>query len=770
MTSSFYNAIEKRCYLPVFGGDIVKLAVSLDSSVKSYLSDFSPCESSGINKLIEFQQKQPLSAIIADLCDFWKLDNPDNYGLQLTTHESRKEAFKYVTENNRNQLANGAVLLLTISPTVICKHSLEKLITQKDDTNQVQQALKNLSICCHDEAIVEDFIKIGGLEVLTKMIENSDLSRLAPETSLYLLSTFWQLMDLGRQQRSWNEISNQLIHEIVQFVIDGTKILKTVGISCALTIIEAIINSSKFHLINRDAIFGSLPILLLKSTDYQVQHSALAVLNAIYAQTEMANRESIDSFFSSEAVRGAITSNVLNGKTHNVVGAELAHQLHVLQRNVLNKYETRMKLVQLISAQDAEKLNDLRRATFETSLDTLAFSSPSSNKKSTNHQGREFKRLGFKNPLSPVDDLKNTPSALLALDCMLYFASQHHQSFNKFLLENSCRTDHNKECPFAQASFRLTKLIVQFCKIGEPPSEEGNEIHEFFFTTDSPLEQFFSVCIVLLNRTWKEMKADAREDMENVIKAVSEQINRSFQSAKHRTFQSFESATRSFPYSEIAKIWDRELVAKEENEFSLPAIIELKQLLRPKVINLIRTNRFKLLKKGQQFPKYARGIKVVREKSKFWYWQLSVAEKSLLYCDCTENTLPDKKDMKNAIYIEDIGELLMGNECPHVKELNRSKHKINNGDFTFSILLKNSSIDDCFNFVVSDQQTFDIWTDGLNFLMNRTDVLSKRALEDAEMLLNLDIKMRLMALEESGVHFLAIEPIDLNGLAQAPPI
>jgi len=55
---SFYNAIEKRCHLPVYGGDIVKLAVLLDSSISSYFPNFVLSGSAIVNKnkLMDFAQ------------------------------------------------------------------------------------------------------------------------------------------------------------------------------------------------------------------------------------------------------------------------------------------------------------------------------------------------------------------------------------------------------------------------------------------------------------------------------------------------------------------------------------------------------------------------------------------------------------------------------------------------------------------------------------------------------------------------------------------
>lgn len=86
--------------------------------------------------------------------------------------------------------------------------------------------------------------------------------------------------------------------------------------------------------------------------------------------------------------------------------------------------------------------------------------------------------------------------------------------FLKVVLENSCRADEH-ECPFGRTSVELVRLLCEVLRIGEAPSEQGHHYHPMFFTTDHPFEEFFCVCIVLLNKTWKEMRA-TKEDFVKV--------------------------------------------------------------------------------------------------------------------------------------------------------------------------------------------------------------------------------------------------------------
>lgn len=45
-----------------------------------------------------------------------------------------------------------------------------------------------------------------------------------------------------------------------------------------------------------------------------------------------------------------------------------------------------------------------------------------------------------------------------------------------------------------------------------PEANEGrNDYHPMFFTHDRAFEELFAICIQLLNKTWKEMRATAED-------------------------------------------------------------------------------------------------------------------------------------------------------------------------------------------------------------------------------------------------------------------
>nr|XP_029508347.1 engulfment and cell motility protein 1-like [Oncorhynchus nerka]XP_029508348.1 engulfment and cell motility protein 1-like [Oncorhynchus nerka]XP_029508350.1 engulfment and cell motility protein 1-like [Oncorhynchus nerka]XP_029508351.1 engulfment and cell motility protein 1-like [Oncorhynchus nerka] len=62
-------------------------------------------------KLMEIDQKKPLSAIIKEVCEGWSLGNHENFALQNADSTNF-----YITEKNRNDIKNGSILRLTTSP------------------------------------------------------------------------------------------------------------------------------------------------------------------------------------------------------------------------------------------------------------------------------------------------------------------------------------------------------------------------------------------------------------------------------------------------------------------------------------------------------------------------------------------------------------------------------------------------------------------------------------------------------------------------------
>lgn len=143
-------------------------------------------------------------------------------------------------------------------------------------------------------------------------------------------------------------------------------------------------------------------------------------------------------------------------------------------------------------------------------------------------------------------------------------------------------------------------------RIGEAPSEQGQSYHPMFFTHDHPFEEFYCACIVLLNKTWKEMRATT-EDFVKVFSVVREQITRALL-CKPTGLDKFKSKLQQLPYSTITNLWQQERTNREEWESHARPIVELREQITPEILELIQQQRLGFLVQGTRFMKYsARG-------------------------------------------------------------------------------------------------------------------------------------------------------------------
>lgn len=124
-------------------------------------------------QLIEFNQNVDLSIIVEDLCCGWGIIDADQYALKFENQEI------YVTEQNRSEIKNGTVLILTCSPTKMARDIIQAVKSFFDGTmNRTKKKmfnLQNLSEISIDKTFSVVFIKEGGLVSLIDFIEKSKI-------------------------------------------------------------------------------------------------------------------------------------------------------------------------------------------------------------------------------------------------------------------------------------------------------------------------------------------------------------------------------------------------------------------------------------------------------------------------------------------------------------------------------------------------------------------------------------------------------------------
>ncbi|XP_065422502.1 engulfment and cell motility protein 2 isoform X5 [Chrysemys picta bellii] len=452
------------------------------------------------------------------------------------------------------------------------------------------------------------------------------------------------------------------------------------------------------------------------------------MVSITFIKQEMANA------FAQKHLRSIILNHVIRG--NRPIKTEMAHQLYVLQVLTFNLLEERM-MTKMDPNDQAQRdiIFELRRIAFDAESDGNTVPGGGTEKRKAMYT-KDYKMLGFTNHINPAMDFTQTPPGMLALDNMLYLAKFHQDTYIRIVLENSSREDKH-ECPFGRSAIELTKMLCEILQVGELPNEGRNDYHPMFFTHDRAFEELFAICIQLLNKTWKEMRATA-EDFNKVMQVVREQITRALPS-KPNSLDQFKSKLRSLSYSEILRLRQSERMSQDD--FQSPPIVELREKIQPEILELIKQQRLNRLCEGSSFRKIGNR----RRQERFWYCRLALNHKVLHYGDLEDNAQGEVtfESLQEKIPVADIKAVVTGKDCPHMKEKSALKQNKEVLELAFSILY---DPDETLNFIAPNKYEYCIWIDGLNALLGK-DMSSELTKSDLDTLLSMEMKLRLLDLE-----------------------
>uniref|UniRef100_A0A8V0ZGG8 Engulfment and cell motility 3 n=2 Tax=Gallus gallus TaxID=9031 RepID=A0A8V0ZGG8_CHICK len=706
--------------------DVVKIAIQMVGAIP---------------QLIELQQSKPLAAVLKDVCDAWSLPNAERYALQYA--DGRQT---YITESNRGEIKNGSILRLTTSPD----QEAERLYSgiQSNNVDVKTDSLKKLASLSQDVTFAQEFINRNGLKQIFYIVEEGNDTG---EILAHTLKAFMELME--HDFVSWETLSAAFIKKIVSYVNMNAMDASVQQLS--MSILENMVPSSRvlFELVKREVTVDRL-LTHLQVTNAQLQLKAMALLIALLLAATDAERRDMMEYLREKNIRQFIHKNIIHSS--EPLGDEMAHYLYVLQSVSLNLHERRMRTSvdpysqttmrraqqcpsPLLSLQEQrELLQSLRQAAFESESDAPAGTFSTERRRSL--CAKEFRKLGFMNNSNPAEDLRRAPPGLLALDNMVYFSRHTPSAYSRFVLENSSREDKH-ECPFARSSIQLTLILCEILHVGEPCSETAQAFYPMFFGQDHFFEELFCICIQLVNKTWKEMRA-TQEDFDKVLQVVREQITRTL-SLKPTSLELFKTRVNALNYSEILKLRQTERLHQEET-LAVP-VLELRERLKPELLELIRQQRLLRLCEGTLFRK----ISSRRRQDKLWYCRLSPNHKVLHYGDVEEGVQsPPIESLPEKIPVADMKALLVGKECPHTKEKSSGKQNKDVLELAFSIVYDVEEY--CLNFVAPTRYEFCLWTDGLNVLLGK-EMTSERTQTDLDVLLSMELKLRLLDLENISI-------------------
>uniref|UniRef100_A0AAZ3RES7 ELMO domain-containing protein n=1 Tax=Oncorhynchus tshawytscha TaxID=74940 RepID=A0AAZ3RES7_ONCTS len=553
-------------------------------------------------KLMEIDQKKPLSAIIKEVCEGWSLGNHENFALQNADSTNF-----YITEKV------GIYFLVISSQTAAQLH--ERI--QSSSMDAKLEALKDLANSSRDVTFAQEFINLDGISLLTQMVESGTepfywlllLCFSFGDLLSFTLTAFVELMDHGIV--SWDTFSVAFIKKIAGYV--NKSAMDTAVLQRSLAILESMVLNSQdlYQKVAQEITIGQL-IPHLQGTDQDIQTYTIAVINALFLKAPEDKRQvgytpsytpthshthphiHMAHILAQKQLRSIILSNVI--RSPKPINDEMAHQLYVLQVLTFNLLEDRM-MTKMDPQDQAQRdiIFELRRIAFDVECEP---NNSGSIEKRKSMYTRDYKKLGFINHVNPAMDFTQIPPGMLALDNMLYFARHHQDAYIRIVLENSSREDKH-ECPFGRSSIELTKMLCETLKVGELPSENCHDFHPMFFTHDRSFEEFFCICIQLLNKTWKEMRATS-EDFNKVMQVVRDQIMRAL-TQKPNSLDQLKSRLQNLSYTEILKIRQSERMNQED--FQSRPILELREKIQPEIMELIKQQRLNRLCDGTCFRK-----------------------------------------------------------------------------------------------------------------------------------------------------------------------
>ena len=677
--------------------------------------------------LLDVANNTELVAVIRDICAQWGVPTTEmkfalKYAEPATGHASAK--FGYITESNRHQLKNGDILTVALLPATAANEIYTRIASAGDERKAAMAELVGLS---RDYVFALEFISLTGVSRLMNIVEQSQLGiEQEAEILVSLLEAFQELMQ--HNVVSYEAFTENFVKKLINF-IDRSRddgYFRASILALCLDILQlTICNSPKYY----DLVAKEVPIAtvvpFLGKPDNNVKRTTLAFINAIIskapapakapAKEAPPTREEVFRNIHQLAIGSKLWDSILNTFQSGPVPREIAQELYVYQCHLMNQCENRMK--QIFVTGDEQMEADLHL------LATKAFQ----------YEGykpliseKDWKLLGFSKGNDPQQAFMETPPGLLALDCMIYLAKHKHRLFAQLVFAHS-----ENQCPFADASVALTKVLCQIFRIGEPPINLTHEFIPVIVIHDDPFKDIFCVTIEQLFKTWKEMRASVL-DLEKVMVVVTKQITMVLQSGTELTsIDMLKQRLSDLTYKKISEA-DESSQLLDESVLKSKPVQELSDAIRPDIVELVKQERLRHLVEGATFPKLGR-----RGRDQLFCCRLSPNYKMLHFGDVSGEQIPPLESLDKKIPVSEM-KLEVGAACPHA-----DKKRGGGNQNLFSILYEDN---EHLDFIAPNETVCNVWVDGLSVLLNRK-MTSKAAEEDIEMLLNMDLKLRLMDID-----------------------
>lgn len=670
------------------------------------------------DQLLDLDLDLPLSTIIDDMCRRVGLDSPECYALKYDGGDV------HIFDANKSDIRNGDVLQLFRMPM-----DRNEVVGRLGcgSPEEKSEALRALLILASDPDYANHFISRDGPRVVVTGIEAGVYKGGALCLALLCLQA---LVDQGLV--SWEILSTKCLSRILKETNCSGDTSST-SLEVFLNVLESAVasNASSY-----ETVFTGMPwerySALMQDASVGVMRNCIMLLNALFAQGNLAHRDTLRSAISNWKLKSVVWTRLTN---YGQVDSELARALYVFQVQLLSLYERLRKAP--VDTEDlalSAKIDALLKLGNEGGCSDVKLKRLSSKRRIS----AQYAAMGIKKADSPLKDFAQ-PAGRLAIDNLLYFAEKYNLSFTTAVQENLCSSPEHI-CPLAESSVLLSELLCRVFNVGQPPAEEGTFLL-MFFSHDCFLEEVFSVCMLLVFKTWREMRASAA-GVRKVFAIVREQIERALKLNPHCSdVNGFRTTLSSLPYSEIVKQLQRENDERKASERQSRAVNQLRDSFRAEIVELVNQNRINVLCRGARFQKYS--AKGNRIKDRYVFVKLSRNLKAIHYGDCSATCEEaDIEELSESIPVADIEMINTGAACPQARKAARAVV-----DLAFSIVVCNDG--QPLNLVAPSAKVRNRWIDGLDVLLGNA-ASSIEARGDMGILLDMEVRLRL--LETEGIH------------------
>lgn len=667
------------------------------------------------DQLLDLDLELPLAAIVDYVCRRANIANPECYAVRYDGSEV------YVFDANKADIRNGDMLQLVRMP-MNRNEVFEKL--SSGTAEEKADALRALLILASDPVTAIKFIANDGHKTILNCIESGFCKGWLLCYALQCLQVF---IDHGLI--SWDVLSTKSLSRILKETncCGGTS---WDSVKVFLSVLTAVVTSNATAY---ETVFMGMPwelyALLMQDGSVEVMRNCIMLLNALFAQGSSSHRDALKNAISNWKIKSVLWMRLTN---YGQVDSDLARALHIFQAQLLGLYERLWK-----AAVDPEDLALNGKVDFLIKLGEAGFSADDSRYQKLRRRRLPdcYRAMGIESVDAPLRDFAK-PAGRLAIENLLYFAERYNISFTTAIHENLFSSPEHM-CPLVESSILLTRLLCHVFRIGRPAGDDGTFLL-MYFSHESFFEEVFSVCMLLVFKTWREMKASVAV-VGKVFGIVFEQITRALKLNPHCSdINVFRTTLSSLPYSEILKLQQRENDERKAFERQSRAVSQLRDSLRADIVALVNENRLNVLRRGARFQKC--GVKGNRVKDCYVFVKLSPNLKTFHYGDCSalcEDV--DIEELPETIQVSDIEMINTGTSCPQARKAPRAVV-----DLAFSIVVCDDG--QPLNLVAPSTKVCHWWLDGLDILMGNT-ASSIDARGDMGILLDMEVRLRLLETE-----------------------